>query len=278
MLLAFLLILKMQWERERMLVCAIKEDGLIYLRKHFSQSREPFAMTVAGETMYIATSAQDIAGIWKNTRAFSMDPLSTDMYGRVGLSKKSVEAMFDPHPNARYNSKNPRPLTPTQMVMELHYQQLHNGPNLDALVKQKLLPGLFRRLDFSKPGHPALTSHSEGSVVVSLLDLCVDLFITEETKAYFGPAILEQSPDLAKSFMTWEYVNWKFIYLIPNMFARDMLASKAYMTSAFTNYYRLPRSERPGSISFVDGLEDMLREIGLTDDELGQFTLLHYWA
>lgn len=247
-------------------------------RKHFAPSREPFAITVAGQTIYIATSVQDIQGIWKNSRAFSMDPLSADMYGRVGLSAKSVKAMFDPHPNARYNSNNAKPLTPTQMLAELHYQQLQNGPKLDALVDQKLLPGLFERLDFSKPGHPAHVNQSENSVNVSLLDLCVDLFITEETKAYFGPALLRESPDLVKAFMTWEYVNWKFIYLLPDMFAADMLASKAYMTTAFTSYYKLPRSQRPESIFFVNALEDMLREIGLTDEELGQFTLLHYWA
>lgn len=246
--------------------------------KHFGPSREPFAMTVAGQTIYIATSPHDFASIWKNSNAFSMTPLSKEMYGRVGLSEKSVESMFDPHPEARYNEKNQRPMNPTQMVTELHYQQLHNGPNLDALVEKKLIPGLFQRLDFSKPGHPALTSHSESSIVVSLLDLCVDLFITEESTAYFGPKLLEQSPDLPKSFMTWEYVNWKFIYMLPEFLAQDMVDSKAYITGAFTKYFKLPRSERPDAIPFVLGLEDMLRDAGLTDDELGQFTLLHYWA
>jgi hypothetical protein len=278
MRLASLLISKMRWKRERKLIGWRKNQALIVVSKHFHPCREPFAMTVAGETIYIATSANDIAGIWKNSRAFSMDPLSTDMYGRVGLSKESVNAMFDTHPHAQYNSKNPRPLTPTQMVAELHHQQLRNGPHLDALMKNKLLPSLFSRLDFSKPSHPALLSHSERSVVVSLLELCVDLFITEETKAYFGPALLKNSPDLVKHFMTWEYVNWKFIYLLPDIFAGDMLSSKSYMTTAFTNYYKLTRSERSDSVFFVTALEDMLREVGLSDRELGQFTLLHYWA
>jgi hypothetical protein len=235
-------------------------------------------MTVAGETIYIATSVQDIQGIWKNSQAFSMDPLSTDMYGRVGLSERSVKAMFELHPDARYNKSNARPLNPTRMVAELHWQQLQNGPKLDALLEQKFLPGLSRRLDFSKPEHPAVVNHSEKSVVISLLTLCVDLFITEETEAYFGPALLKNSPDLVKSFMTWEYVNWKFIYLLPDFLATDMLESKAYITGALTNYFRLPRSERPDAAFFVTALEDMLREVGLTDEELGQFVLLHYWA
>lgn len=62
------------------------------------------------------------------------------------------------------------------------------------------------------------------------------------------------------------------------MMAHNVVRAKKIMTSVFSKYYRLPRNERPGSIFFIGVLEDMLSEVGLTEVEMGQFTLFHYWA
>lgn len=235
-------------------------------------------MTVAGQTIYVATSSEDIGAVWNNSKTISMNPITMDMYILGGISEKSRKAMFEQHPTARYNVKQGRPLTPTQMTIELHHQQLHNGPRLDSLMKDRMLPSILKKLDVADPTNQAVLSRSDDSAVISLHDLCVDTFITEETEAYFGPALLQKSPDLIKAFLDWEYCSWKFLFMLPDIFAQDMVKAKRTITSAFANYYRQPRNERPGSIYFVDALEDMLREVGLTEDEMGKFTLLHYWA
>jgi hypothetical protein len=236
-------------------------------------------MTVAGQTIYVATSPEDINGIWKNSKTISLDPITKDMYTLVGISDKSRKSLFEQHPTAHYNvAHNRRPLTPTQMTIELHHQQLHTGLRIDSFMKLKMIPSIFKKLDIADPANRAILSRSEDSAVVSLYDLCVDTFIAEETEAYFGPALLLNSPDLTKAFIDWEYCSWKFLFMVPEIFAQDMVKAKKTITDAFVNYYRQPRSERPGSVYFVDALEDMLREVGLTEDEMGKFTLLHYWA
>jgi hypothetical protein len=235
-------------------------------------------MMVAGQTIYVATSADDIGGVWKNSKTISLNPITMDMYVLGGISEKNCKAMFEQHPTARYNVGHGRLLTPTQMTIELHRQQLHTGPRLDSLMKDKMLPSIFKKLDIADPENQAVLSRSEDSAVLSLHALCVDTFITEETEAYFGPALLQKSPDLINAFLDWEYCSWKFLFMVPDIFAQDMVKAKKTITDAFTDYYGQPRSERPGSIYFVDALEDMLREVGLTEDEMGKFTLLHYWA
>lgn len=247
-------------------------------RKRFSPSREPFTMTVVGQTIYVATSPEDIGGVWKNSRTISLNPITMDMYILGGISEKSRKAMFEQHATARYNVGHSRPLTPTQMTIELHHRQLHTGPRLESLIKDKMLPSSFKKLDIADPANQAVLSRSEDSAVLSLYHLCVDTFITEETEAYFGPALLRKSPDLIKAFLDWEYCSWKFLFMLPDIFAQDMVKAKKAITGAFADYYRQPRIERPGSIYFIDALEDMLREVGLTEDEMGKFTLLHYWA
>jgi hypothetical protein len=235
-------------------------------------------MTVAGQTIYVATSPEDIGSVWKNSKTISLNPITMDMYVLSDISEQSRKAMFEKHPTARYNVGQSRSLTPTQMTIELHHQQLHSGPRLDSLMKDNMLPSIFKKLDITDSSNQAVLSRSKDSAIVSLLDLCVDTFIAEETEAYFGPKLLQKSPDLVKAFLDWEYCSWKFLFMLPELFAQDMAETKKTITRAFADYYRQSRSERPGSIYFVDALEDMLREVGLTEDEMGKFTLLHYWA
>ncbi|CAI6285269.1 unnamed protein product [Periconia digitata] len=243
---------------------------------YFAPSREPFAVTVAGQTIYVATSADDIGYVWKNSKSISLDPITMDMYILGGLSEKSRRVMFEKHASARYNSGNGRPLTPTEKVIDLHHQQLHKGPRLDDLMENKTIPSIFKALDSWVTDHRS--DRAQESMLISLHDLCVHLFIAEETDAYFDPALLKNSPKLVNAFLDWEYCSWKFLFNLPNVFARDMVKTKKTITDAFADYYRQPKNEREESIYFVDALESMLREVGLTEDEMGHFTLLHYWA
>lgn len=186
--------------------------------------------------------------------------------------------MFAKHPSSRYNAGQGRPMTPTEKTIDLHHQQLHKGPRLDSLMQDRMIPSICKALDMTDPGNQGVVSRSGNTVIISLLNLCVDVFITKETEAFFGPALLETSPELIGAFLDWEFSSWKFLFNLPDMIAQDMIKTKRTIISAFSKYYERPRIERPGSIFFVNALEDMLREVGLTENEMGQFTLFHYWA
>jgi hypothetical protein len=247
-------------------------------KRHFHPSREPFTMVVAGQTIYVATSPEDINAVWKNTKTIDRGPIIMEMYILGGLSEKSRKIVSDVHESAQYNADNDRPLTPSQMAVKLHQQQLHRGPRLDALVKDRILPGLSKQLRFSNADHPAILSRSSQSTVVSLFQLCVHSFVVGGTDAYWGTKLREIAPQLIPAFVDWEYLNWKFLFQLPSFLARDMQSSKAAIVNGFTDYYRLPRSERPGALDFALALEDFMREIGFTEEDMGIFTMLHYWG
>jgi hypothetical protein len=140
------------------------------------------------------------------------------------------------------------------------------------------LPSFFEQMDILETNDPAVSSRSAKCCTVSLLGLCINVFITGHTDAYFGPELRQVQPSIIKTFEDWEQCNWKFLFQLPDIFAKDMLRVKDTITGAFAKFYRLARGERPNSIFFVNGLEEMLLEVGLSDEEMGKFTLLHYWA
>jgi hypothetical protein len=246
--------------------------------QHFQCNNGPFAMTLAGEKIYVAVSADDINAVWNNSKTLSLDAIGMEMFTLIGISKRSREALFETDASAGYNAGLGRPVNPQKRVQDYHKQQLHNGPRLDALMREKIVPGLVRFVDFSDPGHPAVVSGSGSSVTVSLFDLCVHAIIAEDTDAYFGPELREMAPDIIPAFVDWEYTNWKFVMQFPAFLSKDMLKCKNTIVEAFEAYYKLPRNQRPAASHFVTSLEDMLREAGLTEREMAMFTFLHYWA
>lgn len=162
-------------------------------------------MTVAGQTIYVATSAEDIGRVWRNTTTISLSPLSMDMYTWVGISEKSRKALFDPKFGAIYNTGN-KPLTPTQMAIEYHSRQ-ESGARLDELFEKKIIPNMLIQLSNPETNSSALISQSEKPVVISLYGLCVDLFVTQPTNTFWGPELLKQTPDLINAFKQWEHTS-----------------------------------------------------------------------
>jgi cholesterol 7alpha-monooxygenase len=252
---------------------------LIPERLHFKNKREPFSVTIAGQTIYILTSAKDVATAWKHAPAVSMDPISDEMYTRLGISPKSKKALFDHHPGASYNAGNGRPVSPTDMIIMLHQQQLHTGPRLDRLVREKVIAGILERLDFGRnPSRDAILAKTDTAYTVSLLKLCVDVFIGGTTEIFLGKTIWVVQPELLKWFMDWEHTNWKFLFQLPAILSRDMVAARGELVTTFTGYCQLPEGQRGDRSFFVKELEKMLREVGLSDEDMGNVMMLHYWA
>lgn len=235
-------------------------------------------MIVAGQTIYVVTSAKDINAVWANSKTISMDPLTMDMYAMAGITEKCRKKMFTSYPEARYNTRNAKPMTPTQMTIDLHHQQLHRGQKLDAMMNDKVISRLLQDLDFSAPNHPAVKARSGSTYSVSLYNLSVHAFITADTDAFWGSKLRQIIPDFIPAFEDWEQTNWKLLFQLPAPFAKDMLQARETIAGGFAKYYSLPRYERPEASYFSKNVEDVLREVGLTEGEMGCFMLLHYWA
>ena len=246
-------------------------------RKYFGPSKEPFAITIAGQTMYVATSAQDLNSAWANSKELSMDPITMDMYTMANMSKKSKDVVHKVFPEARYNAGIAKPITPNAISLDIFRRQL-SGPLLDVFMQEKTLPGILKQMNSLDKNHPAVISISSGSFTISLAQLCTKVFIAQFTDDFYGPKLLQIEPKLVENWESWEQTNWKFLFQVPDLFARDMLASKDTMERAFTSYFELPRSERPGASYYLEATEDALREVGFGPNDLAKFLFLQYWA
>jgi cholesterol 7alpha-monooxygenase len=235
-------------------------------------------MTVAGETIYIVPAAHDAAAVWRNSSTISMDPISVKMYTWIGVSEANRSALFSTHAHAQYNEGNQKPLTPTRMMIELHHRQVHPGEKYDHHFRGKTLPALLHDMDLHRENNLAVLDRSGNFIKISLLKLCMQVFIKGQTDAFLGQAIWKADQDLLSWFMIWEHTNWKYLFQPPEFLSGDMLKAKQKLIGAFAKYLSMPRDERQDAGYFAQATEDMLREVGLSDREIGGILMLHYWA
>jgi len=135
---------------------------------------------------------------------------------------------------------------------------------------------IFNNLDIADPASQAVPSFSEDSAV-----LCI---ISVSAPSSLGKWRLHRTNNPMKTTRSNTSIhrlvncNWKFLFTLPDIFAQDMVKAKNTITGALTDYYQQLWSELPGSVRFVYTFGGMLREVGLTEDEMGGFVLLHYWV
>ncbi|KAF2732252.1 putative cytochrome P450 [Polyplosphaeria fusca] len=231
--------------------------------EYFLPSREPFSMTIAGETIYIATSAKDVNDVWSSSKTISINPIAEQMHVAAGLSKEQANFLFQVHHEASYNVNKVKPVIPNQYFIELHHQQLHPGPELEELIKGSAVPSIIEHLNFPKGAHPAVIQKEGKAIII---------------EAYYGPKMLEMFPNLSKDFTEWEHVAWKLLFSLPSFLSGDMVTVKQNLFGSLATYLRLPRNERPDEAPFVTRIEDMLREHGFDEDLIGTCLFFHFWA
>lgn len=252
---------------------------LEYGRTYFKDSKEPYSVWLAGIRMYIITSPVDVAECYRNTTTISYHNIITEMYRTIGVSKSGMAKMFAVDPKAKYNKAFARPQTAAVTLNYYHRLQLQPGEHFDDLLYRRILPGILRTLDFdSSPDHPAILTQSNERVTVSVLALCNELFVRGTMNAYMGAAIWKVNPKLLDAFRQWERTNWKYIFQMPDFMSKDMVAARDEIFNSFERYLRLPQEQRSDCSHWMRSSEQMVRELGVSEEDQAKVFMLHFWA
>ena len=253
-------------------------DLLMCNRRYFRYSKEPFALTLAGETIYVITSPQDAAEIYKNTSTLSLHSFVKTMYIWIGVSAASIEMMWAaPSPHKKATNARARPAH--EMLEEFHRQQLQQSGEHSSVLTKRLQERIDLSLQFeSLQKHAAVVDRGPGFLNVSLWHLCTHLFIEGLTEAYLGQLIWKIRPEILQSSLRWEDTSWKYIYHLPRFVSHDMYTARSEIIGSFTEYFKSPKVDRADSLFFVDAFEQELRDCNLNEEEIAGAFMLHHWA
>lgn len=165
------------------------------------------------------------------------------------------------------------------MVAEYQRRQLRPGKNMDKLADSMVThinSGLqWHNLSL---GQTCMPRSSEKSLKLSLYEWTSYAFIRSTTEIYWGKRIFEREPNLLQTYSIWERTNWKFVFQLPRLFSQDMYSARDRLVAAFTAYFELPQNKRTDVAWFVPIAEAEMRDIGLSEIDLGRAHMLQHWA
>ncbi|KAL9102989.1 MAG: hypothetical protein Q9187_009061, partial [Circinaria calcarea] len=249
-------------------------------RVYFGNSKEPYAITVAGQSFYVLTAPADVQLLFNRGTSFSWMNFVRELYAWMDLSAVNIEKLWEEPPEERKALYPSQKVTnPNQMIADFQHRQLLPGENLDNISRQ-FISSLNELVSWQEinSNRPYVLQSSSHSVQVSLMEWTAHIFINTNSGLYWGKSLSKVAPHLTKSFMKWEEKNWKYVFQLPRSLSKDMYAAKDQLVDGFRDYFAQPQEKRSDASFFAKAAERELRDISFTDYDIGKVHMLHYWA
>ncbi|KAF2815105.1 cytochrome P450 [Mytilinidion resinicola] len=200
-------------------------------RVHFANSREPFAVTVFGETIYILTSPRDVSGVFKETTTLSTDQVNINR--SFGVSDAGTEQMTRPAFVDAVKGERGGLKDYNYMSEHIRHSQLLPGHQMDILSRDFMQLFEVEMRSGTPEGKYVIGSTGEGGRVVLVKNWAAQSLIRATTHALFGHCLLEMEPQLTDTFLRFDDKSWMVIYNYPEMFAKETYELKEELIQIF---------------------------------------------
>ncbi|KAL8753066.1 MAG: hypothetical protein Q9199_005311 [Rusavskia elegans] len=251
-------------------------------RQYFNNTREPVAFTVAGRTIYLLMSTNDIYAAQKAVEDLNHDVSTVNFMSRFGVTKPGLQILFeDPPPSLLASTTlepNPGRKNMVHLGAALFVTQLTPGKYLDT-VQETCLDLLDQKMALHNLlSNPRFRTANTTSRPISLVSWVSHTLIESTSAAFFGPALLRLEPDLARYFLEFDSKMWKLLYSIPRPWSDDMLAARSKLQNALVAYLELPADEKAGGSWFVSKFESEMRARDISTHDIAGCLAMVYWV
>ncbi|KAI0015223.1 putative cytochrome p450 [Xylariomycetidae sp. FL0641] len=257
-------------------------DALLAKASNYFGTKEPFSLTVFGNTLYIVTEPQNTTEVYKSDDTLSFEMFVQDLFRSNGYSKEGLEATYARLPKDKPGFPNPRGVSFGSFVNQMHMHQLYPGENLSLLednfrvyFNQNLSLSLLQR---ACSRYATITA--DGSVELPLERWCSEISIRAGEFAYFGDALSRVNPNLANDFLVFDELGWQVLYQYPGFLSRKMSTARSQIQRTFKQYLQIPQSQRTagGAVWLINAMEDEARALGVSEDDIAVLLFNIYWV
>ena len=251
-------------------------------REYFGNTREPFALTLAGEKIYFLTSPDDVTALYKDTKSLGFDHVVYELSIQFGVSRAAMDKIHR-KPSTRADDKlcsklqieNPNLKSLAQLNSVFFKQHLHPGDEYNTLLIN-VLEHLNPFLDPNNLPSAAFVSSKSSERTISLLKWTQHAFLSSSISVMFGAKMQQLDPDLAKNFLTFDNDNWKLWYKWPG--GGEMQSAKARVIKTVQPYIGLAHSERQSAAHLVQTIELSQRALGICEKDIATNLAMIFWA
>jgi len=244
--------------------------------RSFDNTREVFALTIAGQRIYFIMSPKDMATVYKNINSLTFDGFIRDLYATFGMSKEGIRLMWQTHPSKSFDTSKPN-AQQFHLGEGVHREQLHPGAQLEDLT-EKYLKQFQHRLAWNMSRASTISTARQRGKVVNLYDWCADVLGHAAIHALFGDALLGLEPRLLEYSYTFDEESWKLTFQLPPLFAKKMHKAKDNGRNAYVRYFKLPAHQRSGACPYIQTVEAKQRLAGMNDTDIAIAAQMFFWG
>ncbi|KAK1979266.1 cytochrome P450 [Colletotrichum cereale] len=218
------------------------------------KDRSIFSVTIMGDELYIATSPADVTAIIKETRSLTFDPIIRLILGEFGMTKESLDALFEPR--GKYNSRSWMDRQHDVFRSQMH-PATDRGEGLSTRILEYIDQGMQPSL---LTDAKLLCAISKGGKAVSLWKLCSHILVDASTRAFWGDGLLRVASDFVDNYLAFDATYWK-----RDRSKRPADECRQKNLTALEKWLQLPIGERRDASWMIRVLEDDYNDIGITD-------------
>ena len=229
----------------------------------------------------MVTSPKDIAAVHRNSTSLVFDGFIHDVMIAMSAQPATVAKLYH-RPNKHEmdpaeRNENPSAKHFIGLTHDRYLTQLSPGHHLDVL-RDNFQRHLDIQLGAELLAREMMLSKGPRRRKVSLLRLCRDILIRCNTNIFFGERLFEIDPGLAETFCTFDDDHWMMLYKMPKTLARHVHASHQRMRADFVKYLHLAKIESPGAAWLIHTMEDGMRALGISEEEMATQLTLVFWS
>jgi len=244
--------------------------------RYFNNTREVFALTIAGQRMYFITSPKDMATVYKNIDSLTFDGFIRDLYTTFDMSKEGIRLMWQTHPTKSSDTSTPN-AQQFHLGEGVHREQLHAGAQLEDIT-EKYLKQFQQRLAWDEIWVSTISAVAQEGKIVNLYDWCADVLGHAAMHALFGDALLELEPRLLEYSYIFDEESWKLTFQLPPLLAKKMHNAKDNCRDAYIRYFKLLADQRLGACHYIQRVEAKQRQAGMNDTDIAIAAQMFFWG
>ncbi|KAF2090210.1 cytochrome P450 [Saccharata proteae CBS 121410] len=248
----------------------------------FGRSREPFAIRLVGERIYIITSPEDAATSAKNATTFSWDSYLKRLLMGFGVTGDALDlAWHTPQPGEtcymRDNPFNPQQKNLIHLTEDIYKRQLLPGEELDKLT-MSFISLIDYSLIWERLSGNYVRASSPTYKQISLKLFSRRIMTEAVTKAMFGDVLFDLEPELVDYLMTLNKNAWAVAFGCPKIFTPKLNHAIAKLSAALETYMELPEEKRDGICWLIDTMLKAQKITGIDQKDRVSMTLMVWWA
>ena len=239
-------------------------DGAEYL----GPDLEPFTLTLAGNKLYVFTSAEDVSFAYKRIDSFTFDKAVADLTATFGVSHSGLAKAYEKPKDTGHDSmtiagySNVKAKCLAHLNSDYYKLQLHPGEQYDQLAHR------FSILlnDWVTAEHlrgPMIQAASTKGYKISAYLWSQHVLLNVASRAMYGDELVDAD-------------NWKLWYKMPG--SKPTKDAKERLVQTFEKYLRLPEERRPNTAPIIKYFHRTTEAKGLSEHDTATIISMVYFV